>query len=97
MAAKGSQAKEQITKKIISALGNDFIAMQDKKIYTWADDGGERVQIAISMTMPKTRISIQEPIQNNDWTNDTSSSPIDISDEDRKAIERLKEKLGVID
>ena len=38
------------------AFGADYIGQQDKKIYVWADDGGERVQIAIAMTCPKTPV-----------------------------------------
>lgn len=54
--ARGSIAKQKAEEKIISAFGEDFIAIADKKIYVWADDGGERVQIAISMTCPKNII-----------------------------------------
>lgn len=99
--AKGNQAKEQITKTIIEALGDNFITIQDKKIYTWADENGERVQIAISMTMPKSQISAPE--QSNDWREESSNAapksktPIDISAEDRAAIEKLKKRLGIED
>ena len=54
--AKGNTAKQQLTEKIISMLGSDFIGIYDKKIMCWQDDGGEKVQIAISMTCPKTAI-----------------------------------------
>ena len=54
--AKGATAKINVTKKIIEAFGSDFVTEQDKKLYVWADDGGERVQIAISMTCPKAPV-----------------------------------------
>lgn len=54
--AKGNTAKEYVEKKIIEAFGSDFVGISDKKIYVYADDGGERVQIAISLTCPKVQI-----------------------------------------
>ena len=43
MAVKGTLAKENITNKIIQALGNDYIGEFDKKLYAWADDGGNKI------------------------------------------------------
>ena len=43
MAAKGNQAKEKVTEKIIAAFGDSYVGTSDKKIYVWADDGGEKV------------------------------------------------------
>ena len=45
----------QIT-KLKEAFGENYIAEVDKKHYVWADDAGERVQIAISLTCPKNFI-----------------------------------------
>ena len=45
--ARGSIAKESVVKKIAAEFGADFIGEYDKKVYVWANDGGERVQIAI--------------------------------------------------
>lgn len=52
--ARGANAKINVTNILAKAFGNDYIGEVDKKIYVWADDGGERVQIAIAMTCPKT-------------------------------------------
>lgn len=95
--SKGAAAKERVTNKIISAFGSDFIAIDDKKkIYVWADDNGEKVQIALSLTMPK--ITIEAPSRNmNDWTEEQPVSHlIDLSEEDRIAIEKLKKKLDEV-
>jgi hypothetical protein len=56
MAAKGIVAKTKVIEKIKEALGEDFIGEVDKKIYVWADDGGERIQVAIALTCPKVPI-----------------------------------------
>lgn len=51
--ARGTAAKANIEKKLKEAFGEDFVGVYDRKVIIWADDDGERVQIAISMTCPK--------------------------------------------
>jgi len=58
MAAKGTQAKIEVLNKIKEVFGKDFIGEIDKKIYVWAQDAGERVQIAISLTCPKNPVGM---------------------------------------
>ena len=58
--AKGNEAKEFVTKKLQEAFGEDFIGEYSKKIYIWAKENGERIQIAISLTCPKTPIGSNE-------------------------------------
>ncbi len=54
--AKGAIAKENVVKKIVEAFGEDFIGEQDKKVYVWGMENGEKVQVAISLTCPKNPI-----------------------------------------
>lgn len=54
MAARGSIAKVNVTEVIKNAFGTDFVGVSNGKMYVWANDGGERVQIALAMTCPKT-------------------------------------------
>ena len=106
--AKGSNAKVVVENKIKEAFGNDFIGVADKKIYVWADDGGERVQIAISMTCPKTGIAGGDPIaatdnDPGDWNFEDSPSgvtatlfePAEVSAEEQAKINDLMTKLGL--
>lgn len=58
MAAKGTVAKAKVIEKIKEALGADFIGEVDKKIYVWADDGGEKIQVALALTCPKVPIEV---------------------------------------
>jgi hypothetical protein len=51
--ARGSKAKDVVANKLAKAFGNDWVGEYNKKYYVWADDGGERVQIAIALTCPK--------------------------------------------
>ena len=52
--ARGSIAKEKVIEIMKKAFGPDFITVDGSKIYVWAQDGAERVQIALAMTCPKT-------------------------------------------
>ena len=54
--AKGALAKEALIKRFATAVGNDYCGELDKKYYFWSVENGERVQIAVSMTCPKTPI-----------------------------------------
>lgn len=58
--ARGANAKIQVENIIKEAFGENFAGIADKKLYVWADDGGERVQIAIAMTCPKTNVDFGE-------------------------------------
>ena len=69
MAARGQIAKENVEKRIKDAFGNDYIGLYDKKIYVWANENGERIQIAIALTAPKNAISVAQA------SNSTISSP----------------------
>ena len=54
--AKGQIAKDYVTAKLKEAFGADFLGEADKKIYIQAPENGEKIQIAISMTCPKTPV-----------------------------------------
>lgn len=54
--ARGSNAKIEVVNKLQSAFGENFIGEIEKKYYVWANDGGEMVQIAITLTCPKTNV-----------------------------------------
>lgn len=53
MAVKGATAKTVVIEKLKQIFGNDFVAVNDGKVYVLANDGTEKVQICISMTCPK--------------------------------------------
>lgn len=106
--ARGSIAKENVTKKIASVFGSDFIGEYDKKVYVWANDGGERVQIALSLTCPKNFIEVATNVDTDggDWdfsddapTNTkvavTNAPPAEITQEEQDNLRTLLEKLGL--
>ena len=106
--AKGAVAKENVIKVIAEAFGNNFIGEFDKKVYVYANDGGEMVQIAISLTCPKNPIQVDTTVTTNagDWdfsdnpkVNTTvavaSAAPAEITEEEKANIANLMAKLGL--
>lgn len=105
--AKGTVAKESVVKKLSTAFGENFIGEYDKKIYVWANDGGEMVQIAISLTCPKNPIQIDTSVnvENGDWDFEDDSktvtvaisnaAPAEISEEEKSNIADLMARLGL--
>lgn len=51
--ARGQEAKDYVMKKIAAAFGSDYLGEYDKKFYVNSKEGGEVVQVAISLTCPK--------------------------------------------
>lgn len=81
--ARGDKAKQQVIKALENAFGDKWIGMHDKKYYVWANDGGEQVQIAITLTCPKSFIEVAESVSaQGDWDfsdNPKTASPIAVS------------------
>lgn len=98
---RGDAAKDLITKTILSTFEGSFVS--DKKIYVSVKDGasGEVVQIAISLTMPKTPIAGEGDstlsTSSFDTTSANSFTPTELAPEDKAKIEELKAKLGITD
>ena len=57
MAARGTEAKEQVMKKILECFGQNEAFVFDKKIYINTKENGEKVQVALTLTCPKVLIS----------------------------------------
>lgn len=99
--AKGAQAKINVTNKIANLFGEDYIGEVNKKLYVWADDGGDRVQISIALTCPKTFIDAPDKnyVPDNDWSDEDTPVQVpqkaEISAEEKKNIADLMERLGL--
>ena len=101
--AKGAKAKDNVKQIIANAFGDNFVGEVDKKLYVWADDGGETVQIAIAMTCPKVPIG-EVPAESSDfdWEGSSVSSepaakhnPVEIDDDEKARVAELMKKLGL--
>ena len=99
--AKGTLAKEAVAKKLAEAFGSDYIGEYDKKWYVWSTENGEKIQIAIAMTCPKTpvgAISATPAIDAGgdfDFENMNTASPVEITVDEKKNIEDLMNRLGL--
>lgn len=89
------------------AFGNDFIGEVDKKVYVWADDGGEKVQIALALTCPKTQVAAPEGssfVDHSDWsfeddapaaTMTQAAVKAEVTDEEKARIADMMSRLGL--
>lgn len=105
--AKGAEAKANVVKKLQAAFGADFVGEYDKKVYVWAMENGEKIQIAISMTCPKNPIGVVNPASMDfggdlDFENmgapvvaQTSFEPAEISEDEKQTVADLMAKLGL--
>lgn len=94
-----------VTDKIKAAFGKDFIGEYDKKIYVWANDGGENVQIAISLTCPKTPVMVADAPVTGDFNFEddapntvvaaTAYQPAEITQDEKDIVNQLMQNLGL--
>ena len=101
--ARGSIAKDVIVKQLKEAFGVNFLGEVDKKIYIQAPENGEMVQIAISMTCPKTPIAVSNaPVVKNGMMNFEAEpelvapTPIaEVTEDERATIQDMMRRLGL--
>lgn len=85
---RGDAAREAVKDKILSTFKDSFV--QDKKIYLWENDGpgGELIQFAITMTMPKAPVG-------RTGISETKEDKVELTEEDQKTVEELMKRLGI--
>lgn len=103
--AKGAIAKQQVINKLKTAFGADFIGEYDKKIYVWAQENGERIQIALSLTCPKVPVQIADAPITGDFNFEDDApttvvaaapfQPAEITDEERARVNDMMARLGL--
>ena len=102
--ARGAQAKSKVEQIISSAFKDNFLGIYDKKLYVQAEENGEMVQVAISLTCPKTPVVISEkPLMFDNKLDFEDGATIiphpqvqtEISDEERQTVKELMERLGL--
>lgn len=95
--AKGDIAKSEVLSKIKSALGEAYIGEENKKYYFWSSENGEKVQVAISLTCPKTPIAPEAmPSADKDFSIAPQTAPVvEVSDEEKANLQALMERLGL--
>ena len=103
--AKGAIAKQQVINKLKTSFGADFIGEYDKKIYVWAQENGERIQIALSLTCPKVPVQIADAPITGDFNFEDDApatvvaaapfQPAEITDEERARVNDMMARLGL--
>lgn len=96
--AKGSIAKENLIKRFAAAVGEDYICEKDKKFYFWSTENGERVQVAIALTVPKTPVECTAPGGDLNFESDASpvaAKPVEMGEDEKATLERLMKELDL--
>ena len=102
--ARGAKAKNKVEQIISSAFKDNFLGVYDKKLYVQAEENGEMVQIAISLTCPKTPVTVSDkPLVFEDKLDFEAGTTVvpqsqvqtEISDEERQTVKELMERLGL--
>lgn len=106
--ARGSVAKENAVNIMAQAFGQNWIGEYDKKYYIWSNENGEKIQIAISLTCPKTPIEVDNSVcvDGGDWdfsdepkVNNTvavaNAGPAEITEEEKQNLADLMARLGL--
>ena len=97
--AKGATAKAEVENIIRNAFGKNFLGTVDKKLYVLADDGGgEMVNVAISMTCPKTPFAVPGSGDfeiTGDFSAPDTFQPAEITKEETENIRKLIAEFGL--
>lgn len=64
--ARGNDAKELVINKIKEAFGDSFVGVFDKKVYVWSEEDGQKMQVCIALTCPKTPVGDEVIIPSGD-------------------------------
>jgi len=98
MAVKGAVAKTVVIDKIKEAFGADFVGVSDGKVYVWAMDGAEKVQIAIGLTCPKTPLGAAQDVGmdfNNITTQVDTFEPAKMDEKELDNVRKLIAEFGL--
>ena len=97
--AKGAAAKAEVENIIRNAFGKNFLGVADKKLYVQALEDGEMVQVAITMTCPKTPFGVVDGGMNFDAAGALAEpdvfQPAEITNEETERVRKLIEKFNL--
>ena len=97
--AKGAIAKENLIKRFATAVGADYVGTEDgKKFYFWSQENGEKMQVAITMTVPKTPFSCNAQggdLNFEDEPATPTKAPVEMQEDEKATLERLMKELDL--
>lgn len=94
--AKGSIAKTNLLERFKTALGADYVGADSdgKKFYFWSTENGEKMQVCITMTVPKTPLTTDSMPK--EMVFDDGPVPVSPIGEDEQAtLDRLMKELNL--
>ena len=102
--AKGTIAKNKIIEKIKNLYGKNYVGEVAGKCYIYEDDGGEKIQIAISLTCPKNPIGTVDmgsafsdglDFEAPPVLTQTKFEPAEITEQEVENLSAMMERLGL--
>lgn len=102
--AKGNEAKAALIKRFAAAVGADYLGEQDKKYYFNSKENGEVVQVAVSLTCPKTPVVFNGRGGDLNFDDDepgaaaaapVGTSPVEMTEDEQATLERLMKELDL--
>ena len=100
--ARGNDAKELVINKIKEAFGDSYIGVFDKKVYVWSEEDGQKMQVSLALTCPKTPVGDNVIIPSGDgginFESEVAAAPsmaTEISAEEQQKIANLMASLGL--
>lgn len=97
--AKGAIAKQVVEDKIREVFGKDFLGVADKKVYVQAEEDGQMVQVAITMTCPKTPFAASgtaaDTFPEGNFAEPTEYKPAEITNEELDNVRKMIKELGL--
>lgn len=97
--AKGAVAKDTLMKRFITAVGADYCGTEDgKKFYFWSTENGEKVQVAVSMTVPKTPVAFEAKGGDINFGNEPVEAPkqkVEMKEDEKAVLDRLMKELDL--
>ena len=100
--ARGAVAKQIVEDKIRTAFGKDFVGIDtaNKKIYVQAEEDNEMVQIAITLTCPKTPFVTDGKVAGDGFAEGNFGEPdvykpAEMTDNELENVRKLIKELGL--
>lgn len=97
--AKGAIAKQVVEDKLREVFGKDFLGIADKKVYVQAEEDGQMVQVAITMTCPKTPFitdgATADGFPEGNFADPTEYKPAEITSDELDNVRKMIKELGL--
>lgn len=93
MAARGSIAKQEITKKILETFDGSFI--NEKEIRIPFEENGEVIQIKVNLTCAKVNVECGETTSVVSTEPVASARKIEVTEEEKENVQKLMEHLSL--